>query len=311
MKKDLLSLKELTPEDISYIFELAQNLKVGIGEFEKPLTGRSVGLIFQKPSNRTRVSFEVGIYQLGGNAIYLGPEDIKLGIREAIKDVARVHSRYLDGIIARTFAHKDIVSLAKHSTIPVLNGLSDSYHPCQALSDIFTIKEKLGKLANVTLSYVGDGNNVLHSLMYAAALVGMDLRFATPRGYEPDKDVVEDAKKLAEATKATVNYSDSPEEAVRGADVVYTDVWASMGQEGEHDKRVNDFKDYQINEKLFAKAKKEALFMHCLPVHRGEEVVNAVIDGPNSVVIDQAENRLHVQKALLVVYVGGKRRYDK
>jgi len=308
MKKDLLSIKDLTQDDFNYIFELAEGLKAGVGGFEKPLSGKSIGLIFQKPSNRTRVSFEVGIFQLGGNAIYLGADDIKLGVRESIKDVAKVLSRYLDGIIARTFLHKDVVTLAKYADIPVINGLSDFHHPCQALSDIFTIKEKLGKLSNVTLAYVGDGNNVLHSLLYAAAIMGMDLKFSTPEGYEPKKDIVEEVKKIAETTKSSIAYYKTAEEAVKGADVVYTDVWTSMGEEDEHDKRVRDFESYQVNEKLFAKAKKDALLMHCLPAHRGEEITDPLLDGPNSIVIDQAENRLHVQKAILMVFIGGKRK---
>ncbi len=308
MKKDLLSPQDLTREDVSYIFELAEGLKAGIGAFERPIGGKSVGLIFQKPSNRTRLSFEVGIFQLGGNAVYMTGEDIKLGVRESIKDVAKVQSRYLDGIITRTFTHDDTLTLAKFAEVPVINGLSDLYHPCQALSDIFTMKEKLGKLTNMTLAYVGDGNNVLNSLMYAAALTGVNIKFSTPPGYEPKKDLVEDAKEAAGKNKSDVLYFKDPEDALKGADAVYTDVWASMGQEAEHDKRIKDFEAYQINEKLFGKAKKDAIFMHCLPAHRGEEVSDSVLDGPNSVVIDQAENRLHVQKAILVVYIGGKKK---
>src|SRR3990167_7279634 len=227
MKKDLLSIKDLTQEDIFYIFELAEGLKAGVGVFERPLLAKSVGLIFQKPSNRTRLSFEVGIYQLGGNAIYMTGDDIKLGIRESIKDVAQVQSRYLNGIITRTFAHKDAVTLAKFSDIPVINGLSDLYHPCQALGDIFTLREKFGKLANLTLAYVGDGNNVLNSLMQAAALVGVNIKFAAPPGYEPNKEIVEEAKEMAAKNKSDVLYFKDPEEAVKGADIVYTDVWAS------------------------------------------------------------------------------------
>lgn len=308
MKKDLLSIKDLSREDIDYIFELAQNLKAGVGSFEKPLQGKSIALIFEKPSNRTRVSFEVGIFQLGGNAIYLGANDIKFGVRESIKDIARVHSRYVDGIIARTFSHKDVVTLARHAAIPVINGLSDLFHPCQVLSDLFTIKEKLGKLVNVTVSYVGDGNNVLHSLLYAAALAGIDLKFSTPPGYEPKKEILEEAMKMAEEAKASITFYKTPEEAVKGADAVYTDVWASMGQEDEREKRIRDFQGFQVDEKLLAKAKKEAFFMHCLPAHRGEEVSASLIDGPSSIVMDQSENRLHVQKAILVVYIGGKRK---
>ena len=308
MKKDLLSIKDLNQEDIEYIFALAEGFKSGVGGFEKPLSGKSIGLIFQKPSNRTRVSFEVGIFQLGGNSIYLGFDDIKLGARESIKDIARVHSRYLNGIIARTFSHKDTALLAKYSDTPVINGLSDLFHPCQALSDIFTLKEKFGKLSSVTLSYVGDGNNVLHSLMYASALVGMDLKFSTPEGYGPREEVVQDVKKIAEATKSHIACYKTPEEAVKNADAVYADVWVSMGQEEEHKKRVDDFQGYQVNDELLSKAKKGAILMHCLPAHRGEEVTASVLDGPASIVIDQAENRLHVQKAILVIYIGGKRK---
>jgi len=308
MKKDLLTIKDLTTEDIEYIFELTEGFKSGIGGFEKPLSGKSIGLIFQKPSNRTRVSFEVGTFQLGGNSIYMGASDLKLGARESIKDIARVQSRYLDGIVARTFSHKDVSSLAKYSTIPIINGLSDLFHPCQALSDIFTLKEKFGKLSNITLAYVGDGNNVLHSLMYASAMVGMNLKFSAPAGYEPKSEVLEDVKKIAETTRSHITACKTPEEALKGADAVYTDVWVSMGQEEEHKKRIHDFQGYQVNEELFSKAKKEAVLMHCLPAHRGEEVSAAVIDGPASVVIDQAENRLHVQKAILVIYIGGKRK---
>ncbi|MBL7071918.1 MAG: ornithine carbamoyltransferase [Candidatus Omnitrophica bacterium] len=308
MKKDFLSVKELTQGDAWYIFDMAQQLKGGVGSFEKPLSGKSIGLIFQKPSNRTRLSFEVGIHQLGGNAIYLGPDDIQLGSRESIKDIARVQSRYIDGIVARLFSHKDAISLAKHSSIPVINGLSDFMHPCQAMGDFFTLKERFDKLSSVTLAYVGDGNNVLHSLMYMAAIFGSNLRYSTPPGYEPVKEVVQDVQKMAEATKSSITYYKSPDEAVKGADVVYTDVWASMGQEDEHKKRVNDFQGYQVDEALLGKARKDALFMHCLPAHRGEEVSAGVIDGANSIVVDQAENRLHVQKAILAIYIGGKKK---
>jgi len=308
MKKDLLSLKDLTQEDVSYIFELAEGLKSGVGAFERPLSGKSVGLIFQKPSNRTRLSFEVGVFQLGGNAIYMTGDDIKLGVRESIKDVAKVQSRYLDGIVARTFLHKDVVTLAKSADVPVINGLSDLHHPCQALSDIFTLKEKFGRLANLTLAYVGDGNNVLHSLMYAAALTGVNIKFSTPPGYEPKKDIFEDTKEIADKNKTDVVYFRDPDDAVKGADAVYTDVWTSMGQEVEYEKRLKDFEAYQVNEKLFGKAKKDAVLMHCLPAHRGEEVTDELLDGPNSIVIEQAENRLHVQKAILIIYIGGKKK---
>jgi ornithine carbamoyltransferase len=308
MKKDLLSLKDLTQDEIFYIFEIAEGLKAGVGAFERPLNGKSVGLIFQKPSNRTRLSFEVGVFQLGGNAIYMMGDDIKLGVRESIKDVAKVQSRYLDGIITRTFTHKDAVTLAKFADVPVINGLSDLDHPCQALSDIFTLKEKFGKLTNLTLAYIGDGNNVLNSLMHGAALTGVNLKFSTPAGYEPKKEIFDEAREIADKNKNDILYFKDPGDAVKNADAIYTDVWTSMGQEEERDKRLKDFEAYQVNDKLFGKAKKDTVFMHCLPAHRGEEVTDSVIDSPNSIVIDQAENRLHVEKAILIVYIGGKKK---
>jgi len=308
MTKDLISLKHLTASEIEYIYEMAADFKAGVGDFEKPLDGMSIGLIFQKPSNRTRLSFEVGVYELGGHSVYLGPGDIQLGVRESIKDVALVHSRYLDGIIARTFSHDDIVALGDSATIPVINGLSDLLHPCQALSDIFTLREKTGKSAGLTLSYVGDGNNVFHSLMYACALCGVDLRFATPAGYGPNDQITDDARRMAGSSGSRIESFKSAEEAARGADAVYTDVWASMGQESEHQKRMADFKEYQVNESVFSKAKNGAFFMHCLPVHRGEEVTGSIIDGASSIVLEQAENRLYVQKAVMAVFIGRKKR---
>ncbi len=306
MKKDLISLKKLTNAEIEHILDLAGRLKKGIGSFQKPLTGLSIGLIFQKPSNRTRVSFEVGIFQLGGNAIYLGPDDIKLGVREDTKDVAKVLSRYLDVIVARTFSHDDIVSMAKHAEIPVINALTDLLHPCQALSDLFTIKEKMGKLRNVNVAFIGDGNNVAHSLAYGAAITGMNLKIATPKGHAPKESVIADALKIAEESKSRIVVTNNPSEAVKGADIIYTDVWVSMGQEAQRAERIKAFEGFQVDEKLVAKANSECYIMHCLPAHRGEEISDVVIDSKNSIIVDQAENRLHAQKALLVTMLSGK-----
>lgn len=300
MKKDLVSIKELSISDIGEIFSLAQKIKANKNKFSSALKGKSVGLIFQKPSNRTRVSFEVGVWELGGNCIYLGPDEISIGQRETTEDVAKTLSRYLSAIVARTFEHETVRDLAKYATIPVINGLSDLEHPCQALSDLFTIKEKLKKLAGVKMAYVGDGNNVCHSLIYAASKAGMNIKIATPQGYEPNEDVVSGAKEVAKKTKASVELTNDPFVAVKAADIIYTDVWTSMGQEKEAEKRKKDFAGFQINPRLVAQAKKNYLFMHCLPAHRGEEVSDSVIDGKNSIVFDQAENRLHVQKAILV-----------
>jgi ornithine carbamoyltransferase len=244
--------------------------------------------------------------QLGGYAIYLGPNEIDMGKRESVKDVACVLSRYLDGIVARTYKHEDLKELARYATVPVINGLSDLAHPCQALCDIFTIKEKLGSFNKITLSYVGDGNNVLYSLMSAAARVGLNMKVATPKGYEPDKDVVAKVKDVYKKTGAKVELSNSPEDAVKGADVLYTDVWVSMGQEKEYDKRLKAFKDFQINDTLLSLAKKGCLVMHCLPAHRGEEITDSVIDSKNSIVYDQAENRMHMEKAILLKLLGEK-----
>ena len=303
--KDVLTLEEFQKEDIQALFKEANALRKN--KRAKPLAGKTLGLIFQKPSMRTRVSFEIGMYQLGGTAIYLGTDDIQLGVREATKDIAAVVSRYLDGIVARTFGHEDVELLAKYATIPVINGLSDLHHPCQALSDLYTIWEKKGDLKGVRLAYVGDGNNVLHSLLLGAGLVGMHCSVATPRGYEPQGEVVEKAKKLGRSSGAEIQLSNDPVRVVQGADIVYADVWTSMGQEKEKAKRLEAFSFFQVSENLMKKANRGALFMHCLPAHRGEEVTAEVLDGPRSIVFDQAENRLHVQKAVLVRLLGKKR----
>lgn len=301
MKKDLISIKDLSAKEFEDIFALAEKIKANKNKFSATLKGKSVGLVFQKPSNRTRVSFEVGTWELGGHCIYLGPEEISIGQRESTEDVAKTLSRYLSAIVARTFEHQTVLDLARYATIPVINGLSDLEHPCQALSDLFTIKEKLTKLSGVKMAYVGDGNNVCHSLLYGASKTRMHLKIATPKGYEPNKDIVTTAKEMAKKNETTFEISNDPYEAVKDAEVIYTDVWTSMGQEKETDQRRKDFSGFQINTQLVAKAKKNYLFMHCLPAHRGEEVLDSVIDGKNSIVFDQAENRLHVQKAILVI----------
>jgi ornithine carbamoyltransferase len=300
MKKDLISIKDLTTREIEDIFTLTDKLKKNKAKFSKALTGKTLALIFQKPSNRTRVSFEVGMYQLGGNSLYLAPNEINLGVRESIEDAAKTLSRYVDAIVLRTFEHKNVLELAKYSDKPVINGLSDFSHPCQGLADAYTIREKLKKVKGVTLAYVGDGNNVCNSLLFACAKVGMNMNVGTPKGFEPDKSVLEEAKNIAKSSNALINLYNSPTEAVKDADVIYTDVWASMGQEQEAEERKKIFKDFQVNKNLVKFAKKNVLIMHCLPAHRGEEITEEVIDSPNSIVFDQAENRMHVQKAILI-----------
>ncbi len=304
MKKNLISIMDLTQEEITEIFKLTNKLKRGSSAFSDLLKNKTLALIFQKPSNRTRVSFVVGMAQLGGSSIYMGPDELKLGVRESAHDVAKVMSRYLDGMVARTFAHKDLAELAKSSDVPVINGLTDLFHPCQGLTDIYTIKEKKKTFKGINLSYVGDGNNVLNSLLLGSVKVGMNISIATPKGYEPKKEILAKAGIVAKKTGAKIKLTNGPAEAVKQSDCIYTDVWASMGQEKEHKKRIKDFKDFQVNKSLISKAKADCIIMHCLPAHRGEEITSEVIDGPNSVVFDQAENRLHVQKAILIKLMG-------
>ena len=292
MKKDLIAIKDLTSSDINEIFNLAGELKAKRKTHDKPLKNKTLGLIFEKPSNRTRVSFEVGMIELGGSTIYLASDEIELGKRESVKDASKVLSRYLDGIVVRTFSHKKLIEFAENSSVPVINGLTDLLHPCQALSDLFTINQKKG-LKNITISFIGDGNNVLNSLLYGCNKVGIKVNVSCPEGYEPDKDVLKEIGETAVLFK-------SAEEAVKGVDFIYTDVWTSMGKEKEHKKRLEVFKPFQINSKLLKLAKKDALIMHCLPAHRGEEITDDVLDSSNSIVVDQAENRLHVQKAILM-----------
>ncbi|MBU1007124.1 MAG: ornithine carbamoyltransferase [Candidatus Omnitrophica bacterium] len=297
MNKDLVSIKDLSVPEISGLFDLAAELKKNRKSHEQMLKGHTLGLIFEKPSNRTRVSFEVGMFELGGNSIYLGSEEIRLGKREAVKDAAKVLSRYLDCIVARTFSHARFLEIVKNSDVPVINGLTDLLHPCQALSDIFTIKEKKG-LNGITLVFIGDANNVLNSLLYGCGKVGIKMNIASPKGYGPREDILENSA-------CDVKIFDSAEDAVKGADVIYTDVWTSMGQEKEYKKRLRRFKKFQVNSELLNLAKKDAMVMHCLPAHRGEEITDEVLDGKQSIVVDQAENRLHMQKAILVKLLRG------
>ena len=300
--KHITSVQDLSVADIGEIFDLAKNLKAeGRASKTEILKGKTLGLIFQKPSLRTKVSFTVAMSQLGGTVIYLAPEEVKLGEREAIKDVARTLSRYLDGIAARTFRHRDVLELAKYATIPVINGLSDFSHPCQALSDLFTVQEKKGTFKGLKLAFVGDGNNVCNSLLMACAKLGVDVAVAAPKGYEPDKGVVKAALDFASGNGSKVTVFSDPEKAVAGADVIYTDVWTSMGQEKEKAKRLKAFKGFQINSKLCSKAKRDHVIMHCLPAHRGEEITDECMESERSVVFDQAENRLHIEKAILLL----------
>ncbi len=297
---DLISIRELTGGEMLEIFDLASRIKRRPAEYSSVLHGKTLAMIFEKPSLRTRVSFEAGMTQLGGHAISLGPSDISMGVRESVADVARTLSGMVDGIMARTFSHQAIIDLGRHATVPVVNGLSDHLHPCQALADFLTIREVLGRVEGIRLAYVGDGNNVAHSLMYAGARLGAHVRIAAPAGYDPDPEVVRLATEDARDSGATIETGRDIHEAVRGAHVVYTDTWASMGQESEHEARVRVFRPYQVSAGLMAEADPDAIFMHCLPAHRGEEVTDEVIDSRASVVFRQAANRLHVQKAILV-----------
>ena len=306
---DLLSIHELSTDDVEEILILAEELKAKqkAGIPHPLLQGKTLGMIFEKSSTRTRVSFEVGMYQLGGQALFLSSRDLQLGRGEPIKDTARVLSRYLDGIMIRTYGHERIEELARYADIPVINALSDLLHPCQALTDLFTIREYKGKnLAGLKMAYVGDGNNMTHSLMYAAAKVGMNFAAATPEGYEPNVEVVANAKADAAATGATVTITHNPMEAVAGAAVIVTDTWASMGQEAEHDARTAVFRPYQVNWELVAESgDPRCIVMHCLPAYRGEEITEDVFEEFANVIFDEAENRLHVQKAIMALVMGG------
>jgi ornithine carbamoyltransferase len=301
--KSLISINDLSLEEIWQIFELSASLKLKLQSNEQHtlLRGKTLGMIFAKPSTRTRVSFEVGTYQLGGTALYLGPNDLQLNREETIEDTAKVLSRYLDGILIRTFAHQDAIDFARFGTIPVINGLTDNEHPCQILCDLFTIYEKKRKLQGLKLAYVGDGNNVAHSLLHGCSKVGMDIYIASPKKYQPSKEIVKQAKDNAKYFGSKVEIIEDQHEAVKNADVVYTDAWTSMGWETERETRNKEFASYQVNTELVKAAKDDYFFMHCLPAHRGEEVTNEVADSPNSIIYDEAENRLHVQKGIMAL----------
>ena len=303
-RKDLISIHELSSAEVALLLSRAADIKARPHDFRTALPGKILAMIFEKSSTRTRVSFEAGMTQLGGAAQFLSARDIQIGRGEPIADTARVLSRYVNGIMARTFAHQTVLDLAAYATVPVVNGLTDLLHPCQALTDYFTMSEKFGSLKGLKLAYVGDGNNMAHSLMYGGPKCGVDVAVATPKGYEPDAGVTANAKADAAAAGTKMLVTNSKEEAVAGAHVVYTDVWASMGQEAEQVKRVKDFAGWTVSHALMALAHKDAVFMHCLPAHRGEEVAAEVCDGPRSVIYDEAENRLHVQKAILVTLMG-------
>jgi len=301
--RHLLSPQDLSPDEIEAVLNKAIELKKKLrqGEPHEVLHGKTLGMIFAKPSTRTRVSFETGMTQLGGHAIYMGTGDLQLGRGETIADTARTLSRYVNAIMARLFKHEDIVELARNSSVPVINGLTDLSHPCQTLADLQTIREKKGKLKGLKLAWVGDGNNVCNSLLSGCTLVGMNISAACPKGYEPNAEIVKQAEKNAKHSGAKLEIINEPKKAVVGADVIYTDVIVSMGQDAERERKLKDFKGYQVNAELLKHAKKDVIFMHCLPAHRGEEVAAEVIDGPHSVVFDQAENRLHAQKAILAM----------
>src|SRR5215212_2983280 len=297
--RDFLAIPDFSHAELERLFDLAERMRSG--EYtRKPLAGKSLAMIFMKSSTRTRVSFEVGAWQLGGHALFLSPRDIQLGRGEPIADTARVLSRYVDGIMIRTFAHEEIEELAKHATVPIINGLTDLLHPCQVLADVLTIKQHLGSIDGRKVAWIGDGNNMANSWINAAYRLGFDLTLACPEGYDPDPDILKRAQSAAK-----VRVVRDPAQAVEGADVVNTDVWASMGQEDEQAIREKAFKGYIVDDALMSRAQQDAIFMHCLPAHRGEEVSAAVIDGLQSVVWDQVENRLHVQKAIMANTIGG------
>jgi len=304
--KDLISIHDLSSEDIQKIFSLAIKLKAEPEDYEDMLEGMTLAMVFEKPSLRTRVSFEAGMTQLGGHAIYLGPSDISLGKRESVPDIARTLDRMVDIIMARTFTHQSVLTLAEYASVPVINALSDYSHPCQALADFLTITEKKGELKGLTLAYVGDGNNVAHSLMFAGAKTGVSVRVVCPEGFDPKPEAVQTAVEDAKETGAAITVTHDIDAGVAGADVIYTDVWASMGQESEAEKRKAIFKPFQVNAALMAKAKEDAIFMHCLPAHRGDEVTDEVVDSWQSVVFDEAENRLHAQKAVMLLLLVGE-----
>lgn len=304
--KHFISVTDATLDEFQQMLTLTEDLKNKRKNRIpfKPMDGKTLGMIFTKSSTRTRVSFEVGTVELGGYPLFLSSADIQLGRGETIYDTANVLSRFVDGIMIRTFAHQDVLDLAEYGSIPIINGLTDYMHPCQAIADLFTVYEHKGKLEGLKMSYIGDGNNVTHSLLHACAMAGMDMSVATPKGYECAPEIVEEAKEIGKKTGSKIIITNDPVEAIKDSDAVYTDTWVSMGQEAEKAKRIEIFKDYTIDGKLFKNAKEDAVFMHCLPAYRGYEVTEEVIDGPNSVIFDEAENRLHAQKAIMTMLMG-------
>jgi len=300
MKKDFIALTDFSSDELTGMLDLADRIKQSPQEFDSALKGKTLGLIFNKKSTRTRISFQVGIFQLGGMGLFLGPEDMQLARGETISDTGKVLSRFLDGIMIRTFSHSDVLDLAKYASVPVINGLTDFNHPCQALADMMTIREKFGKLKGLKLAYVGDSNNVAVSLLFACVKFGLHISLVSPKGYTISKEALDMSREEAKSKNLNVILTEDVQEGVAGANIVYTDVWTSMGQEKEQQQRLNDLSGYTVNEQMMKGAGPKAVFMHCLPAHRGEEVSLPVIDGPASIVFDQAENRLHLQKAVMV-----------
>ncbi len=307
MQKDLVSIKDFNTKDIEKLFTLSLDLKKrrakSEGENFCPLKGKTLAMLFQKSSTRTRVSFETGMFLLGGKALYLNTTDLQVGRGEPVKDTARVLSRYVDGILIRTFLQEEVEDFAEFASIPVINGLTDKLHPCQILSDMFTIQEKKGSLEDLKIAYIGDGNNIAHSWLYAAAEMGLHLWIACPEKYQPDKEIINEAMK---AKKGKIVIVHDPKEAADQADILYTDVWASMGQEKEKENRIRDFSGFQLNDLLLQRAKKDVMVMHCLPAHREEEITDSVLEGRHSIIFDQAENRLYVQQAILIMLLGAE-----
>ncbi len=307
-ERDLVSIRDLSPIEVESIFHLASMMKARPEDFRKTLAGKHIAMFFEKPSLRTRLTFEAGICGLGGSVTFVDQRHERLDARETLSDIAHNLERWVSGIVLRTFAHETVEGMAEYARVPVVNALSEVEHPCQALADYFTLYERFGNLKKICLAYVGDGNNVMHSLLLTAALLGSKFRIATPAGYGPDSQILADARELAKQTGAKIEVMTDPHKAVRGADAVYTDAWTSMGHEHETEERNRIFPPYQVNDELMAGASPTGVFMHCLPAHRNEEVTDAVIDSPRSVVFEQAENRMHVQKAILAMLVGGKGR---
>ena len=300
MKKDFIALTDFSSEELTGMLDLADRIKKSPQEFDSALKGKTLGMIFNTQSTRTRISFQVGIFQLGGMGLFLGPEDMQLARGETIKDTGKVLSRFLDGVMIRTFSHNDVLDLAQYSSVPVINGLTDFNHPCQALADMMTIREKFGKLEGLKLAYVGDSNNVAVSLLFACVKFGLHISLVSPKGYTLTQSALDMSREEAASKNLNIVLTDNVQEGVASADIVYTDVWTSMGQENEQQKRLNDLANYTVNEQMMKGTGPNAVFMHCLPAHRGEEVSAPVIDGPASIVLDQAENRLHLQKAVMV-----------